>query len=243
MTESTIKESKLFSMDKQTGEVKELGTVIDFKYTTAKGNSGDIMVYSQEANDFIPVQPPAEITLATQKEATAPVISGLIENGSMNSFTTVPSEFHKQQFINESYDGDMNIWRTPQEYWAGPHHVKIDPTTTVVDDKTKAEYKKAADRAKALKDMTIKGLEAIEDQLSDIQDVLDNLAEDNRYGSDAYWHKQVVDLTKFYLQDMIAQRHRSEVKLTEQDVIALVSLATDVATKSVKAIKEQVNAA
>ncbi len=102
-------------------------------------------------------------------------------------------------------------------------------------------YKKAADGAIALKDMTIKGLEAIEDQLSDIQTALDDISESISYGSDAYWHKQVVDLTKFYLQDMIAQRHRSGVKLTEQDVITLVSVATNVATKSVEAIKEQVN--
>lgn len=124
--------------------------------------------------------------------------------------------------------------------WTGPYHVKFDPVT-ILDDITKAEYKKAADRAIALKDMTVKGLEALEDQLCDIQMTMDELLEDSRYGSDAYWHKQVVDLTKFYLQDMIAQRHQNKVKLTEEDVVKLVSVATNVATKSVEAIKEKVN--
>jgi hypothetical protein len=138
--------------------------------------------------------------------------------------------------------GIDRLFSEPQEYWAGPHHVKIDSTSTVLDDKTKAEYKRAADRAIARTDMTVKAIEAIEDQLSDVQDTLDNLVEDNRYGSDAYWHKQVVDLTKFYLQDMIAQRHSRGLKLTEDDVIKLVSVATNVATKSIEAIKEKVDA-
>jgi CRISPR/Cas system type I-B associated protein Csh2 (Cas7 group RAMP superfamily) len=119
---------------------------------------------------------------------------------------------------------------------------KFDETSTVLDDETKTQYKKAAGEIKARADVTVKAIEAIEDQLSDIQDTLDNLVEDSRYGSDAYWHKQVVDLTKFYLQDMIAQRHRRGVPLTEEDVIKLVSVATNVATKSIEAIKEKVYA-
>ena len=137
-------------------------------------------------------------------------------------------------FIKELQEQDICVWVDL------PHHVKTYPVT-VLDDETKAEYQKAAARAKARKDMTVKGLEAIEDQLSDIQDVLDNLVEDNRYGSAAYWQRQVVDLTKFYLQDMSAQRHRQGLKLTEDDVIKLVSVATNVATKSIEAIKEQVS--
>lgn len=102
-------------------------------------------------------------------------------------------------------------------------------------------HKQAAERAKAFTDITVQAIEAIEDQLSDIQDTLDNLVSNSSYGTDAYWHKQVVDLTKLYLQDMIAQRHQRGIKLTEYDVIKLVNVAANVATKSVEAIKEQVN--
>lgn len=210
---------KLFSMDRQTGQIEELGTVTDFEYTPTQEYAaikvGDHYITSEQGpcGDLPNTEPNSEIRFATAEEVEAfpdPIREMLKKGTEMRTF---------------------------------PHHVKIDPTTTVLDDKTKAEYKKAADRAIALKDMTIKGLEAIEDQLSDIQTALDDISESVSYGSDAYWHKQVVDLTKFYLQDMIAQRHHSGVKLTEQDVITLVSVATNVATKSIEAIKEQINAA
>lgn len=130
--------------------------------------------------------------------------------------------------INQSYDSDMKTLSVNQQRF----------TTTP------SEFHRQAPVSALSKDsinLSVKGLEAIEDQLSDIQDTLDNLAEDNRYGSDAYWHKQVVDLTKFYLQDMIAQRHRSGIPLTEDDVIKLVSIATNVATKSIEAVKNKVS--
>lgn len=84
-------------------------------------------------------------------------------------------------------------------------------------------------------------LESLEDQLCDIGIVLDDIAEDVAYNSNAYWDKQVVDLTKLYLADMIAQQRAKEEKLTAQYLEVLVRAAIFMAKKSVATMQKELS--